>query len=80
MHTELEKERQEDLRKLQEAQASKGGGGGSGGAGKNWSEEEVQLLVKAVKLFPAGTVSRSEMVWQSSRIAHVRIDLPSHQN
>ncbi|XP_022104940.1 dnaJ homolog subfamily C member 2-like isoform X2 [Acanthaster planci] len=62
MHAEMERERQEDLRKLQEAQSGKGGGGGSGGAGKNWSEEEIQLLVKAVKLFPAGTVSRYEVI------------------
>ncbi|XP_038054398.1 dnaJ homolog subfamily C member 2-like [Patiria miniata] len=62
MHAEMEKERQEDLRKLQEAQSSKGGGGASSGGGKNWSNEEVQLLVKAVKMFPAGTVSRYEVI------------------
>jgi len=31
-----------------------GGGGGS----KNWPEDDLQLLIKAVNLFPAGTNSR----------------------
>ena len=54
----MERQHQEELRKQKEAQTSKVGSGGSGGLGKHWSEEEVQLLVKAVKMFPAGTVSR----------------------
>lgn len=31
--------------------------GGVGGS-KNWSEDDLQLLIKAVNLFPAGTNSR----------------------
>ena len=40
------------------------GGGGGGGGGKrevvdrDWSREQVQLLVKAVALYPAGTIKR----------------------
>lgn len=34
--------------------STSGGGGGS----KNWSEDDLQLLIKAVNLFPAGTISR----------------------
>lgn len=32
--------------------------GGSGNGSKNWSEDDLQLLIKAVNLFPAGTNSR----------------------
>lgn len=32
--------------------------GGSGSGSKNWSEDDLQLLIKAVNLFPAGTNSR----------------------
>ncbi|NXR99884.1 DNJC2 protein, partial [Oxylabes madagascariensis] len=35
-----------------------GGGGGS----KNWPEDDLQLLIKAVNLFPAGTNSRWEVI------------------
>ena len=45
-----------------------GGGGGGGGRGvlsdKDWSREEVQLLVKAVALHPSGTNKR--WVWSRS--------------
>ncbi|CAI8044240.1 DnaJ homolog subfamily C member 2 [Geodia barretti] len=43
-----------------------GGGGGGGGRGvlsdKDWSREEVQLLVKAVALHPSGTNKRWEVI------------------
>lgn len=32
--------------------------GGSGNGSKHWSEDDLQLLIKAVNLFPAGTNSR----------------------
>uniref|UniRef100_A0A2K6KXC7 DnaJ homolog subfamily C member 2 n=1 Tax=Rhinopithecus bieti TaxID=61621 RepID=A0A2K6KXC7_RHIBE len=61
----------EQIRKEKEAaearmrQASKNtekstGGGGNGS--KNWSEDDLQLLIKAVNLFPAGTNSRWEVI------------------
>ncbi|XP_071810074.1 dnaJ homolog subfamily C member 2-like [Asterias amurensis] len=62
LNADMERQHQEELRKQKEAQTSKVGSGGSGGLGKHWSEEEVQLLVKAVKMFPAGTVSRYEVI------------------
>ncbi len=52
-----------EAEKLKQLEASRGHGkSASGGDGKNkkpWSEEEMQLLIKAVNLFPAGTVARS---------------------
>jgi DnaJ family protein C protein 2 len=33
-------------------------GGGSGSGGKQWTEEEMQTLIKAVNVFPAGTNQR----------------------
>ncbi len=51
-----------EAEKLKHLEASRGQGkSASGGDGKNkkpWSEEEMQLLIKAVNLFPAGTVAR----------------------
>uniref|UniRef100_G3UB14 DnaJ homolog subfamily C member 2 n=1 Tax=Loxodonta africana TaxID=9785 RepID=G3UB14_LOXAF len=35
---------------------------GRGNGGKNWSEDDLQLLIKAVNLFPAGTNSRWEVI------------------
>ena len=32
--------------------------GGGGNGSKHWSEDDLQLLIKAVNLFPAGTNSR----------------------
>ncbi|KAL0963063.1 hypothetical protein UPYG_G00349210 [Umbra pygmaea] len=40
------------------ADQASGGGGGS----KGWNEEELQLLIKAVNLFPAGTNARWEVI------------------
>lgn len=44
------------------AAAGAGGGGGKKKGGGNWSPEELNLLIKAVNLFPAGTNQRWEVV------------------
>lgn len=45
--------------RLEEAQmTNKISSEGSGKSGAEWSTEELQLMIKAVKLFPAGTVNR----------------------
>ena len=41
--------------------AEKSAGGGGNGS-KHWSEDDLQLLIKAVNLFPAGTNSRWEVI------------------
>uniref|UniRef100_A0A8C6WLM6 DnaJ homolog subfamily C member 2 n=1 Tax=Neogobius melanostomus TaxID=47308 RepID=A0A8C6WLM6_9GOBI len=42
--------------------APQGGHGGGGSAGKGWSPDDLQLLIKAVNLFPAGTNARWEVI------------------
>ena len=45
--------------RLEAAQmTNKGAEGSKGKAGAEWSTEELQLLIKAVKSFPPGTVNR----------------------
>merc|ERR1719495_1868114 len=48
--------------RIEEAQiANKAGSEGGTKSGTEWSTEELQLMIKAVKLFPAGTVNRWEV-------------------
>ncbi|CAF93399.1 unnamed protein product, partial [Tetraodon nigroviridis] len=65
VNIQLQKEKEAEVQARQAArcadQASGGGGGGSGG-GKGWIEEDLQLLIKAVNLFPAGTNARWEVI------------------
>lgn len=39
-----------------------GGGGGEGSSHKTWNQDDLQLLIKAVNLFPVGTTKRWEVV------------------
>ena len=50
---------EEEKRQLLGGGSSKGDSSTSGsGNSKNWSTEEIQHLIKAVNLFPAGTNNR----------------------
>ena len=44
------------------AQAAQASATSTSGASSNWSPEEIQLLVKAVTLYPAGTVKRWDTI------------------
>ncbi|XP_070558793.1 dnaJ homolog subfamily C member 2-like [Ptychodera flava] len=56
VNRQIEQEKQE---MLQTKKGSSSGGGSQ--SSKQWSDEDLQLLIKAVNLFPAGTVSRWEV-------------------
>ena len=55
---EVQSQLEMDKRKQLEAAQKSSSGGGGGGDKKVWSEEELQMLIKAVNLFPAGTQDR----------------------
>ncbi|XP_037802477.1 dnaJ homolog subfamily C member 2-like [Penaeus monodon] len=63
---EVEEIRKQIKREREEvaAAAAKGGGGGGSdsSANKPWNQDDLQLLIKAVNLFPAGTTKRWEVV------------------
>lgn len=54
MNEKLEAEKQQQLEEM----ASKGTGDKSSKGGKQWSEMELQTLIKGVNVFPAGTKDR----------------------
>lgn len=60
MNAQLQRERDAEVQARQAARSADqaSGGGGGGGGGKGWNEEDLQLLIKAVNLFPAGTNAR----------------------
>ena len=61
LHQMADMHAKEDIEKKRQLELSKGqgsGGGGSGGSKTSWTEEEIQMLIKAVNLFPAGTSQR----------------------
>ncbi|XP_023651304.2 dnaJ homolog subfamily C member 2 [Paramormyrops kingsleyae] len=64
VNTQLQQERDAELAARQAARGAEqgGGGGGAGSGNKGWNEDELQLLIKAVNLFPAGTSARWEVI------------------
>uniref|UniRef100_A0A5F9CAJ7 DnaJ homolog subfamily C member 2 n=1 Tax=Oryctolagus cuniculus TaxID=9986 RepID=A0A5F9CAJ7_RABIT len=63
INEQIRKEKEEAEARMRQASknAEKSTGGGGSGS-KNWSEDDLQLLIKAVNLFPAGTNSRWEVI------------------
>jgi len=61
VNAQLQREKEAEIQRRQTVRSTEqAGGGGAGGAagGKGWNEEDLQLLIKAVNLFPAGTNAR----------------------
>uniref|UniRef100_A0A8C0D0S0 DnaJ homolog subfamily C member 2 n=1 Tax=Balaenoptera musculus TaxID=9771 RepID=A0A8C0D0S0_BALMU len=63
INEQIRKENEEAEARMRQASknAEKSTGGGGNGS-KHWSEDDLQLLIKAVNLFPAGTNSRWEVI------------------
>uniref|UniRef100_A0A8C6KBK1 DnaJ homolog subfamily C member 2 n=1 Tax=Nothobranchius furzeri TaxID=105023 RepID=A0A8C6KBK1_NOTFU len=57
----LQKEKEAEVQARQAARNAEHASGGGGG-GKGWNEDDLQLLIKAVNLFPAGTNARWEVI------------------
>ncbi|KAM9845758.1 dnaJ homolog subfamily C member 2 [Aulostomus maculatus] len=63
VNAQLQREREAEVQARQAARsAEQASGGGGGGGGRGWNEEDLQLLIKAVNLFPAGTNARWEVI------------------
>lgn len=58
VNAQLQRERDAEVQARQAARSGEQASGGGGGTGKGWNEEDLQLLIKAVNLFPAGTNAR----------------------
>ncbi|XP_072257814.1 dnaJ homolog subfamily C member 2 [Pyxicephalus adspersus] len=63
VNAQIKKEKeQEEARMRQSTKSADQSGSGGGGSSKSWSEDDLQLLIKAVNLFPAGTNARWEVI------------------
>ncbi|NXP76943.1 DNJC2 protein, partial [Ramphastos sulfuratus] len=59
INEQIRREKEEaEARMRQATKSSEKSTTGGGGGSKNWPEDDLQLLIKAVNLFPAGTNSR----------------------
>ncbi|PWA14703.1 hypothetical protein CCH79_00014360 [Gambusia affinis] len=61
VNAQLQKEKDAEVQARQAARSAEQASGGAGG-GKGWYEDDLQLLIKAVNLFPAGTNARWEVI------------------
>lgn len=62
---QMQKEKEVEMQAQQVgrgAEHTSAGGGGGGLNNRGWNEEDLQLLIKAVNLFPAGTNARWEVI------------------
>lgn len=66
VNAQLQREREAEVQARQAARSAEQASGGGGGGGKGWNEDDLQLLIKAVNLFPAGTNARYTLAQSSS--------------
>ncbi|KAL0196524.1 hypothetical protein M9458_010096, partial [Cirrhinus mrigala] len=63
VNIQMQKEKEAEMQAQQAARSAEHASGGGGGVNnRGWSEEDLQLLIKAVNLFPAGTNARWEVI------------------
>lgn len=58
VNAQLQREKEAEVQARQAARNAEQAIGGGAGGGKGWNEDDLQLLIKAVNLFPAGTNAR----------------------
>jgi DnaJ family protein C protein 2 len=61
LNEQLEDEKRKQLEQIRQSQSNASGAGDKSKSKDTWSELEIQTLIKAVNLFPAGTNARYEM-------------------
>ncbi|KAA0720817.1 DnaJ -like protein subfamily C member 2 [Triplophysa tibetana] len=59
---QMQKEKEAEIQAQQATRGAEHTGGGGGVNNRTWNEEDLQLLIKAVNLFPAGTNARWEVI------------------
>ncbi|XP_051976823.1 dnaJ homolog subfamily C member 2-like [Xyrauchen texanus] len=62
VNVQIQKEKQAEIQAQQAVRTAEHTGGGGGVNNRGWNEEDLQLLIKAVNLFPAGTNARWEVI------------------
>ncbi|KAK1906755.1 DnaJ like subfamily C member 2 [Dissostichus eleginoides] len=64
VNAQLQREKEAEVQQRQPTRSdhASAGGGGGGSGGKGFNEEDLQMLIKAVNLFPAGTNARWEVI------------------
>ncbi|XP_030637517.1 dnaJ homolog subfamily C member 2 [Chanos chanos] len=62
VNAQLQRERELEVQAQQAARGSDQSSSGGGSGNRGWNEEDLQLLIKAVNLFPAGTNARWEVI------------------
>lgn len=62
VNAQLAKEKEEAEARMRQATKSSDHAAGYGGGSKAWIEEDLQLLIKGVNIFPAGTNARWEVI------------------
>ncbi|XP_051544413.1 dnaJ homolog subfamily C member 2 [Myxocyprinus asiaticus] len=62
VNVQIQKEKEAEIQGQQATRGSEHASGGGGVNNRGWNEEDLQLLIKAVNLFPAGTNARWEVI------------------
>lgn len=62
VNAQLQREKEAEIQTRQTVRSAEQASAAGGAGGKGWNEEDLQLLIKAVNLFPAGTNARWEVI------------------
>ncbi|XP_062238718.1 dnaJ homolog subfamily C member 2 [Platichthys flesus] len=62
VNNQLQREKDAEVQARQTARSGDQASGGGGSSEKGWNQDDLQLLIKSVNLFPAGTNARWEVI------------------